>query len=107
MEIDPDSLARSPFLIGGLGALVTAVRFTPGASWPERIANVMAGALVSGYATPALVEYVGMSSHAYQSAAAFVLGLLGMSLLASVLEHIKKTPFGQLITDLMPGRKGQ
>ena len=32
MEIDLERIARSPFVIGAVGALITAVKFTPGAS---------------------------------------------------------------------------
>ncbi len=97
MELDPDRLARSPFLIGGLGALVTAIRFTPGASWPERAANVIAGALATGYCTPALAAWLQIKEPQYENALAFVLGLLAMSLLAAGLQAVKETPFGQIL----------
>ena len=101
MPVDHDSLggaARSPFAIGALGALVTAVRFTPGATWPERAFNVAAGSLFAGFLTPALVDWLGMRNPSYLSGAAFLFGLLGMSLASAILQGVKDTPVGQIIT---------
>ena len=36
MDFDPDRIVRSPFTVGAIGALITAVKFTPGATWRER-----------------------------------------------------------------------
>lgn len=43
MGFDIERIARSPFTVGAVGALITAVKFTPGASWGERAFNVLAG----------------------------------------------------------------
>jgi hypothetical protein len=40
MDFDPDHIVRSPFSVGAVGALITAVKFTPSASWAERAFNV-------------------------------------------------------------------
>jgi hypothetical protein len=101
MPVDHDSFGgavRSPFAIGALGALVTAVKFTPGASWPERAFNVAAGSLFAGFLTPAMIDWLGMRNASYMSGAAFLFGLLGMSLASAVLSGIKDTPVGQIIT---------
>lgn len=42
MDLEPDRLVRSPFTVGAIGALITAVKFTPGASWKERAFNAAA-----------------------------------------------------------------
>jgi hypothetical protein len=108
MPLDHDSVggaARSPFTIGALGALVTAVRFTPGASWPERAFNVAAGSLFAGFLTPAVTEWLSMASPAYLSGAAFIFGLLGMSLASAILQGVKDTPIGQIVTGWL-SRKG-
>lgn len=99
MEIDPDKIARSPFLIGALGALITALRFTPGASWPERIINVLSGAVIAGFVTPALVEWVHHNPpEGYINAAAFVVGLLGMSLIAAAIDWLRSGKLGEAIS---------
>jgi len=43
MDIDPEKIVKSPFLIGALGALV-ALRGAPGESWLIRCINVLSGA---------------------------------------------------------------
>jgi hypothetical protein len=98
MDHDTGGLVRSPFAIGALGALVTAIRFTPGATWQERAFNTAAGACFSGFLTPAVTDWLGMSKPSYASGAAFLLGLLGMSLASAVLDGIKQTQVGQIIT---------
>lgn len=98
MELDPEKLLTSPFTVGGIGSLIAAVKFMPGAGWAERAFNVAAGAAAAGFVTPALVEWLNMKSQAYVSGAAFLFGLVGMSLAAAILQAIKDTPLGQIIT---------
>lgn len=105
MEIDPDRIVRSPFAVGAIGALITAVKFTPGATWIERGFNVVAGSAAAGFITPALIEWLNMKSPAYASGAAFLFGLVGMSLAAALLQGIRDTPLGQIITGWL-SRKG-
>jgi hypothetical protein len=87
--IDIDKITGSPFLIGAAGAAVTALHFTPGASWWERMANVGAGSVVAGFLSPALIRWLELTEPAYASAGAFLCGLLGMSLMAAALEFIR------------------
>jgi hypothetical protein len=104
MDIDPERLARSPFTVGAVGALITAIKFTPGASFGERVVNVLAGSAAAGFVTPALVEWLGMTSTAYASGAAFLFGLCGMSLAAAVLQAIKDTAWGQIVASWLTRR---
>lgn len=105
MDLDIDKIMHSPFLTGALGAVVTAVKFTPGATWLERAANVGFGSLASGFVTPALIEWLNVTSPAYFSCAAFLFGLLGMSLAAALLDGIKATKLGEIIESWIK-RKG-
>lgn len=89
--IDPqtvEEVARSPWFPGLLGAIV-AVRSAPGATWVERGINIGCGALISGFASPALSEYFGMTTQAMQSAMAFAVGLFGLNVVASVTAWTK------------------
>ena len=97
MDMDPEHISESPFVAGAIGALITAVRFTPGATWAERAVNVLSGSTVAGFVAPALAEWLHLSP-VYLSAASFVLGLVGMSLVAASLQAIKDTPLGQIVT---------
>lgn len=97
MEIDPREALRSPFLAGAVGALITAVKFTPGANWCERLFNASSGTALAVIVAPALVEWLHLTSPTYLSATAFFLGLLGMSLAAALMQALKDTPFGQIL----------
>lgn len=98
MDIDPERIARSPFSIGAVGALVTALKFTPGATWWERGVNVVAGSLIAGFTTPVLIEWLHMTSTGYANGAAFIVGLLGMSLAASVIDWVKSGKLGEILS---------
>jgi hypothetical protein len=106
MDFDFDRIARSDFMTGALGAAVTALKFTPGATWLERAGNVLAGALASGYGTPALVKGLAITGDEYRGALAFVLGLLAMSLLAAMQDAVKRTPWGQILASWLSKKVG-
>lgn len=98
IDFDLERFLRSPFVTGAVGAIITAVKFTPGAGWKERVFNVAAGSATAGFVAPALVEWLNLTSPSFASGAAFVLGLVGMSLAAAALQAIKDTPLGQIVT---------
>jgi hypothetical protein len=106
--ITPDDLervARSPFTIGAIGAAISSSpRFLPGATWLERLSNVAAGALTAGYLTPAVTTWVGLERGGMGDGAAFVIGAFGMSLMAALLQAIKETAFGQILTGWLSRR---
>lgn len=104
MDIDPEKMIHSPFVTGALGAVVTAIKFTPGATWFERAINVACGSLVAGFVTPALIDWLSVESASYSSGAAFLFGLLGMSLAAAILDGIKTTQFGEIIKSWLQRR---
>lgn len=97
MDIDAEKIFHSPFITGAFGAVVTAVKFTPGATLFEKIVNVGLGAMASGFVTPAIIEWLNVKSEAYFSCAAFLFGMLGMSFAAAVLDGIKATKLGEII----------
>jgi len=87
-SIDPESFARSPWIAGAMGAIV-ALHGVPGASWVERLFNVVAGVLIAGYVSPAVAEYFGLNSVSMQSAAAFVCGLFGLNIIAAMVQWVR------------------
>lgn len=97
MDIDPERLVRSPFLIGALGAIV-ALRGSPGVSWWERVINVASGALIAGYGSPAISEFFGLATPAMQGAMAFAAGLFGMNFVATAVTLIKQLQ----LSDVLP-----
>lgn len=97
-DVKLDAAAQSPFFIAAVGSAITALKFTPGASLAERFLNAAAGCAFGGYIAPPLVAWLKMSTDVYLGGAAFLLGLVGMSLTAGVLQAIKDTPLGKIVT---------
>lgn len=97
MDLDPERLVRSPFVIGALGSLV-ALRGAPGESWPIRIFNVVCGALLAGYVSPALAEFFSLGTPAMQGAMSFATGLFGMNFVATGVTWIKQLQ----LSDVLP-----
>jgi hypothetical protein len=100
MNIDPQSaeeIVKSPWLAGALGALVAMGRATPGATWQQRSISVATGALLSGFFSPALSEYFGMTTDAMQSAMSFAVGLFGLNLMAAALAWTKDVKLSEYI----------
>lgn len=103
MDLDLDKLGRSPFVAGALGSLV-ALKFAPGASWPERAFNVLCGSLCAGFGAPALAEWLHLQSPGMNSGLSFAVGMFGLSLAAAVTDGIKQTKLGEIITSWFPRR---
>jgi len=97
MDIDISAAARNPFVGGALGAIV-GLKFAPGATWPERVANVVAGGLCAGYGAPAASEWLHVTSAHMQSGLAFAVGLFGLSLAAAVWQGLRELKLAEIIT---------
>lgn len=104
MDIDPERIAQSPFVVGAVGGLV-ALRFAPGLSWVERIGNVCAGAVCAGFLSPAAAEWLRVTASGSQSALAFVIGLFGLSLCAAIMQGLRELKVGAIITDLISRKR--
>ena len=100
MDVNPETVVKSPFFVGLLGAIV-ALRGTPGASVKERVFNLFSGTLLAGYLSPAIVEYFNLASPDMQAATAFVVGLFGLNLTAAIVEHIR----GMGLSAYVPGKR--
>ena len=83
MAFDFDNALSSPFVVGLAGAVV-ALKGCPGRSWGERIFNAGCGALLAGFLSAAIAEWLGLRTSETRSAVAFAVGLFGMNLVASV-----------------------
>lgn len=89
-------LVKSPWVAGAAGAIV-ALHGAPGASWPQRMLHVAAGALVAGYASPIINQYFGLSTPELQSASAFLCGLFGLNFSASLLDSIRASNWLEIL----------
>lgn len=97
IDLDPDRLARSPFIIGALGSFV-ALRFAPGQTWGERVFNVFCGSLCSGFCAPAMAEWMHVQSPGMQSFSAFAVGMFGLSLAAAITNAVKSMDLASIIS---------
>lgn len=104
MDIDPQKIVANPLFAGVAGALV-AMRFAPGVSWFERIANVSTGAACAGFLTPAAGEMFKLSSASMLNGLAFAVGMFGMSIAAAVMQGLRDLKVADIITGWI-SRKG-
>ena len=95
-NFDPDKLLSSPFFVGLAGAVV-ALKGCPGKSWGERVFNAGCGALLAGFLSAAIAEWLGLRTSETRSAVAFVVGLFGMNLVASVNVWLSETKLSDVI----------
>lgn len=96
MPLDPDQLgrtaddlARSPFTAGLLGAVVTALRGMPGATWGERASHAIAGTFMGGTLAPGVAEWFGLTSPSMLGATASLIGMFGLNASAGVWAYLK------------------
>lgn len=85
---DPDRVLRSPLVAGAIGSVV-ALKSSPGDSWLERAFNVVCGAALAAYMSPAICEYFALTTVAMQSGMSFAVGLFGMNLVATIVVWLK------------------
>ena len=81
-DFDTGKLLSSPFFVGAAGAVV-ALKGCPGKSWGERVFNAGCGALLAGFLSAAIAEWLGLKTPEMQSAVAFIVGLFGMNVVAA------------------------
>jgi len=103
-DIDPEHALRSHFFAGAAGSAV-ALRFAPGASWLERVANVASGSVVAGICSPALVEWFHVSSPGIGYAIAFGVGMFGLSLAAAIIQAIRELELSKIIAGWLGRRE--
>lgn len=96
MDIDPERIVRHPLTIGALGALV-ALRGSPGDTWLIRAFNVLSGALLAGFFSPAASEFFALTTPAMQGAMAFAIGLFGMNFVATGVQWIKALQLSDVV----------
>lgn len=104
MEFDFEKAARSPWVAGVLGSVVS-LRWVPGATVVGRMFHVGSGTVCAGFISPALTEWLHVAPIAVQSGLAFAVGLFGLSLAAAATEAIKAVGWAEVIKGWV-SRKG-
>ena len=97
MDIDPQKIVAHPLFAGISGALI-GLRFAPGLSWLERVTNVAAGSVSAAYVAPAAGEVFRLTSPSMMGFLSFFIGMFGMSIAAAVMQGVRDTKVGDIIT---------
>lgn len=97
LNIDPEKILSSPFVIGLAGAIV-ALKGAPGKTWRERLINAGAGMLTAGFMTPGVAEFFALNTPAMHAAAAFAIGLFAMNFIAAASNWIRESK----LSDVLP-----
>ena len=105
MDIDPHRIVTHP-LTAGVGGALVGLRFAPGLSWFERVANVAAGAACAGWLAPAAAEVFELRSVSAGAALSFAIGMFGMSVAAALIEAVRSTSWADIITSWTKRRGG-
>jgi CBS-domain-containing membrane protein len=95
-DFDPKEFIHNPFAVGGLGSIVS-LKFAPGATWLERAFNVLCGVLMAGFLAVALAEFFSLTSEAMRGAIAFLIGVFGMNLVATVVVWIREMKLSDVV----------
>lgn len=97
MDIDPYRIATHP-IAAGVGGAIVGLRFAPGDTWVERIFNVSAGAACAGWLAPAAASLFELPGLSAEAALSFVIGMLGMSVAAAIVETLRNVKWADIIT---------
>ena len=100
--LDAEKIIASPFLVGLAGAIV-ALKGAPGKTWLERVFNASCGAVLAGFLSAAIAEWLGLKTPQTQSAIAFLIGLFGMNLVASANAWLSEAK----LSDVLPWIKNK
>lgn len=93
-----------PEVTGLIGSMLGVLN-TPGAGWRQRVFNFGAGLGAAWFLAPAIEDYFNLNSTNARMAVAFVVGLVGMNLLAKVIDYVKNTPLAGLFKLKTPARE--
>ncbi len=74
-----------------------ALRGAPGETWSARLINVVSGALIAGFLSPAVAEWFSLTSPSMQGAMAFASGLFGMNFVATAVAWIKEIKLADVL----------
>ena len=94
---EPDSLSVSNYLAAAAGALL-GLRAFPGSSPRQIVANLVVGALTAVFVGPGLADWEGTTSPRIYAFIIFATGATGLVFFSAVIEGVRQTPFGQILT---------
>ena len=84
--------------VSGIAGAFLGLLNTPGATLRERVFNFLAGVSCAAFLAPSLDQYYNITSKSQTTAIAFVVGLLGMNLVAKAIDYLRQTSVSDLIS---------
>lgn len=103
MDIKPDHLINNPFVPAAVGALV-GLKAMPGTSLWEKVTNLALGFGFAVFVGPATADWLDVTSPRVHAGIVFACGAAGLVAFSAVMEGIKSTQFGQIITGWLSRR---
>ena len=100
-----DDVWVRPESAGVAGALLGLFN-APGDTWRQRTFNLGSGIAASWFLAPWVCEVIGITSDNGRLALAFLVGLIGMNLVAKIINHVSVSSLADLL-DLLRGRPQQ
>lgn len=105
MNLEPDSFTGNTYIASLAGAIM-GLKAIPGGTFKERIANLLFGFLLAIYIGPAMVDYLHITSARVASGLTFAMGAAGLVAFAAVMDGIRQTQFGAIISGWLSRNKG-
>lgn len=105
MKLELSDLLTHPVVAAAAGALL-GLKALPGASIPEKLANVFAGFLLAAWGGAALVEYLQIANIKIAAGAIFMTGAAGLVVFDAIIQALKQTDFAAYLASWLPRKKG-
>jgi hypothetical protein len=97
MNLEPDSITANTYVAALAGAIL-GLRAFPGDSFLGRLSNLLFGFLLAVFVGPAAIDYFHITSMRLAAGLVFVIGAAGLVVFAAVLDGVKQTKFGDIIS---------
>jgi len=104
MSVDPDTITGNSYIAALAGAIL-GLKAIPGTSLYERAFNLVSGFGMAIFLGPAIIDYVHITSVRISSGVIFAVGAAGLVGFAAIIDAIKQTKFGEIISGWIT-RKG-
>lgn len=92
-------------LLAALSGSIVGLKGMPGATWPERAANLLLGFISAVYLGPAIADWLHLESPRVVAGVVFACGAGGLVVLGGVIEGLRTVRWGDLVAGLIQ-RKG-
>lgn len=105
MSIEPDNITGNTYVAALAGAIL-GLKAIPGASLAERAGNLACGFGMAIFMGPAIVDWLHIASTRIASGITFAVGAAGLVGFAAIMEGIRQTQFGAIISGWLSRNRG-